>query len=94
MKLFDQMATEIVKEQELVIGPLAWTEAAKVQGLEADPAQHEAFIANGDQKEVINRLVSQYERLFGKASQEVCRGAVVGVLANLAASDIPSSLAK
>jgi hypothetical protein len=40
----------------------------------------------------IDRLVFQYERLFGRASREACREAVAGLLAELAPSDIPTSL--
>lgn len=87
------MAIEIIKEQALVIGPLAWREAGKVEGLRVDIVRHEATLENGDPKDIINRLVAQYERLFGRASQEVCRDAVAGMLAHLASSDIPSSLA-
>lgn len=29
MTIFDNIATKIIKEQELIIGPLAWDEAKK-----------------------------------------------------------------
>jgi len=94
MILLNQIVEKIIEEQELVIGPLAWTEAGKVQGLWVNHASHEAIITNGDRdpKETVNRLVEQYERLFGRASHEVCREAVVSMLANLQPSEIPSSL--
>ena len=31
---FPQIVTRIIREQELVIGPLAWDEARKVEGLQ------------------------------------------------------------
>lgn len=92
MTSLDQIAEKIIEEQELVIGPLAWSEASKVQGLQVNRARHEAVLSNGDPKETVNRLVGQYERLFGRASHEVCREAVAGMLAHLQPSDIPSSL--
>lgn len=92
MSPFDQIATKIIKEQELVIGPLAWTEAGKVLGLQISQSDHGVMFANGDPKETLNRLVSQYERLFGHASREVSRNAVASVLAELSPGDIPSSL--
>jgi len=92
MALLDQMAAKIIGQQELVIGPLAWSEAGKVSGLRVDALRHEAVIANGDAKETVNRLVAQYERLFGRASREVCREAVAGMLTNLTPAEIPSSL--
>jgi len=94
MTSLEQIAEKIITEQELVIGPLAWTEAGKVQGLRVDRARHEAVLSNGDRdpKETVNRLIAQYERLFGRASHEVCREAVRGMLASLPPSEIPSSL--
>ena len=92
MSPFDQIAGKIIKEQELVIGPLAWTEAGKVQGIHVDSARHEATLSNGDPKEAVNRLVAQYERLFGRASREVCREAVASMLTQLSPAEIPSSL--
>lgn len=46
----------------------------------------------GDEKDIINRLVAQYERLFGKASHEVCKEAVQDLLAEMPPDQIPSSL--
>jgi hypothetical protein len=92
MSSFDQIAYKIIKEQERVIGPLAWVEASKVVGITVNQARQEASIAGGDPKGSVDKLVGQYERLFGRASREVCRDAVVGMLADLPASEIPSSL--
>lgn len=92
MTSLDQIAEKIIEEQELVIGPLAWTEASKVQGLQVDRVRHEVLFSNGDPKDTVNRLVGQYERLFGRASQEVCREAVAGMLVDLSPAEIPSSL--
>ncbi len=93
MTTLDQIALKIIREQELVIGPLAWTEAGKVTGLQVvDQKKGEVALQNGDPKDVVNRLVAQYERLFGPASHEVCRAAVASMIADLAAADVPSSL--
>ena len=89
----DQIVIKIIREQELIVGPLAWSEAGKVRGLKiTNPSKGEFVFDNGDQKEVINRLVSQYDRLFGRASHEVCREAVVSLIADLTPSEVPSSL--
>jgi len=94
MTNLDQIALQIVKQQELVIGPLAWSEARKVGGLSiVSQEKGEVRIENGDPKAVIDRLVAQYERLFGRASHEVCREAAAGLIANLAPGEIPASLA-
>lgn len=89
----DQIAGKIIKEQALVIGPLAWSEAAKVSGLKIlDQSSASVEIGNGDPKAVVDRLVAQYERLFGRASREVCREAAAGMLAQFSPGDIPASL--
>ncbi len=91
MNNFVQIPIRIIKEQELIIGPVAWDEAKKVEGLTIDQS-HDSVSFSGDQKDVVNRLVAQYEKLFGKASHEVCREAVQDLLAEMSEEEIPSSL--
>ena len=86
------MAEKIIKEQELVIGPLAWSEARKVQGITIDTQKGAVVISNSDPKATVDRLVAQYERLFGRASHEVCREAAAPLIATLLPAEIPSSL--
>ncbi|MDO8590134.1 MAG: hypothetical protein Q7R69_02580 [bacterium] len=93
MTTIDQIAGTIIKEQELIIGPLAWQEAGKVSGVHIiDARSGSVTVGNGDSKLVIDKLVSQYERLFGRASREVCREAATPFLSNLAPAEIPLSL--
>jgi hypothetical protein len=90
----DQIATRIIKEQELIIGPIAWQEAEKVVDLKLfDHENAEIEASNTNPKEVVNQLVGRYERLFGRASREACRDAVASILAELSPADVPSSLA-
>ena len=91
MDIFSTIAIKIIKEQELIIGPLAWIEAKKVGGLTVTDATREVFL-DGDKKEVIDSLVAQFDRLFGRASHEVSREAVAGLIADLTPTDIPVSL--
>lgn len=90
MTIFDQISTRIVKEQELIIGPLAWEEAKKIAGIHVNGK--EIALEGNDPKEVINRLISQYEYLFGRASHEVCREAVQDLIAEMPPEEVPSSL--
>lgn len=87
----DQLASRIIKEQELIIGPLAWDEAKKVPGLRLDVAEHAAHV-EGDTPVVLGALVTRYERLFGKASREVCRDAVRPFLSQISQEEIPAVL--
>jgi len=94
MTPFDQIAAKIIQGQAVVIGPLAWTEAGKVRGLHiVNRSSGEVEVRNGDPKEVVNRLVGQYEHLFGRASHEVCKEAAAPILSTLKPEDLPSSLA-
>ena len=89
---FPQIVLRIIKEQELIIGPLAWDEARKVSGLNVADGNKGEVSFSGDQKETVNKLVAQYERLFGRASHEVCKEAVQDLVAELPAEEVPSSL--
>lgn len=90
--IFTQIAVRIIREQELVIGPLAWDEARKVSGLVVVDARAANLSFEGSAREVLDKLVARYERLFGRISREVCRGAAQSLLADLPQSEIPESL--
>lgn len=90
--VFNQISIRIIKEQEAIIGPLAWSEASKVVGLViVDQKAHKVNVT-GEPKTVINNLVARYEQLFGRLSREVSREAVVDLTADIPADDVPSSL--
>ncbi|MEK7194133.1 MAG: hypothetical protein AAB660_00395 [Patescibacteria group bacterium] len=91
MSVFETIIIRIVGEQELIIGPLAWTEAGKISGLRV---QKEIGVVSiqGDPKQAIDRLVARYEKLFGQISREVCKQAVASILADLKPDEIPASL--
>ena len=91
MASLDSIAEKIIQEQALVIGPLAWSEARKVSGLQIGTDQR-VMVQNGDPKAAIDRLVAQYERLFGKASHEVCKEAAAALIRGMPQGDVPASL--
>jgi len=93
MTTIDQIATKIIKEQALIIGPVAWEEARRVPGVHvSNDHKGDVAVENGDKKEVVNKLVHQYERLFGRASLEVCKSAVSNIIVGMPSSEVPSSL--
>jgi hypothetical protein len=94
MSKYDQIATKIIKEQEALMGPVAWYEARKVKGLNIiDQDSGSVTIAdNIDSRAVVDDLVSQYGNLFGRAAQEVCREAVSALVAELSPAEVPSTL--
>lgn len=93
MSTLDIIATKIIKEQELIIGPMAWLQAEKVTGLHIkDKKSGEVTIENDNAKSIVDNLVGQYEHLFGRASREVCKEAAAGLLAELSPAEVPISL--
>lgn len=92
MPIFNQISTRIIQEQELIIGSIAWEEAGKVPGLYIVNRQKGEVSFQGDAKEILNKLVAQYSRLFGQASAEACKDAVRDLLAELPKDQIPTSL--
>ena len=92
MATLTDIAVKIIKEQELIIGPVAWEEAAKVPGIQIIDKKNGEISITGENKEVINALVSQYEHFFGRAAREVCKDAVSSLLADLPSAEVPSSL--
>ncbi len=93
MTIFDKISMRIIKEQELIIGPVAWEQARKVTGLNViDPKKGEVTVSGTDPKTIIDMLVAQYERIFGKASHAVCHDAVQDIIAEMKPDEVPMSL--
>ena len=92
MSMLETVVAKIISEQELVIGPLAWSEAAKVHGLMVDIQKKEVRISDGYPTVTVDHLVARYERLFGPASREVCLDAAATLIKDMSPADIPTSL--
>ena len=86
MNTFTQLAEKIIKEQESMIGPMAWDEAKKVKGL--DIQANNTINIHGEGKEVLAGLAQQYEKIFGHTSIEVCKEAI----ADAKKEDLPAIL--
>jgi len=91
MDIYAQMATKIIKEQESIIGPIALEQAKKVNGLNVDWQKKEVIIA-GDESAILEKLVEQYQHLFGQTSVEVCRDAIKGMRADVPPEKMPPLL--
>jgi len=91
MDIFGQIVEKIIKEQEDIIGPIALEQAKKVDGLKVDWEKH-VISVTGDKKAVLEKLVAQYEHLFGKASVEVCKDAVKRIIGEAPKDQIPQVL--
>ena len=62
----------------------------KVFGIEIASGGEVKFVGNG--KEVLTKLVHQYEKLFGKASVEVCKDAVKEMKPQVPQEELPEIL--
>ena len=74
------------------MGPLAWEEAKKVEGLKVIDQKLNKIELIGNEKEVVNNLVNQYSRLFGKISIEACKEAAHELIGELKPDEIPERL--
>ncbi|OGY61839.1 MAG: hypothetical protein A3F99_02220 [Candidatus Colwellbacteria bacterium RIFCSPLOWO2_12_FULL_43_11] len=90
-KAINNLVLEIVQRQVHIIGPVAWDEAVKVQGITID-AQKNSISVTGDPKVVLEQLVGKYEGLFGNASLEICREATRKFIAQVPQEQIPQIL--
>jgi len=91
MDIFAQIAEKIIREQEGIIGPVALEQARKVAGLIINWEKHEVKL-EGDKKEIVEKLVEQYEYLFGQASVEVCKDAVKSIISQVPKDQVPHIL--
>lgn len=87
----NNLVLEIIKRQVHIIGPVAWHEAMKVQGLTID-AQKNSISVNGEPKIVLEQLVGKYEELFGEASLEICREVARKFISQIPSEQIPDVL--
>jgi hypothetical protein len=90
MESHSEIASKIIKNQEAIIGPIALEQAKKVPGLKVTAP--DKVLIEGDEKEVLNNLVTQYAKLFGRASIEVCRDAVNSIQPKIPKDQLPQVL--
>lgn len=85
-----QAASKIIKEQQAIIGPIALDQAKKVSGLTVTSADDVKI--TGNKRETLGNLVKQFEKLFGKASVQVCKDAFEPFSSKIPVADIPDIL--
>src|SRR3989338_283840 len=93
MNIYEQLGLKIIREQELLMGPVSWMEAAKVKNLRViDREKGVISIEESDGRQAINDLVERFGKLFGRAGREVCKEAVGALVAYLQPAQVPTSL--
>ncbi len=90
MDPLSQAVKNIIKEQQTIIGPLALEQAKKIQGLTIKSTDD--IVVTGDHKTVLGNLVSQYARIFGQASVQVCQDAFEQYQDKIPPQEIPEIL--
>jgi hypothetical protein len=88
-ELLDKLALAIIKSQEEIIGPMAWSQAVNISGMVVDQASNTAHASDS---QAVDGLVKSYHDFFGEAAVEVCKSAVRGLAATISAEDMPKSL--
>ena len=91
MDVYAQIAAKIIAQQETIIGPVAIEQAKSVSGLKVDWSKHQVTVS-GNEQSVIDKLVAQYQELFGKISVEVCKEAASKLISQLPEDKQPKSL--
>jgi polyhydroxyalkanoate synthesis regulator protein len=89
--IYTEICTQIIKEQEQIIGALAVEQAQQVVGLTVDPVSYHCTVV-GDGSKVIDDLIEQYRDFFGHAAVEVCKEAASKFVNKLPAEALPTSL--
>jgi hypothetical protein len=90
MDTYTHAVNQIVREQQMIIGPLALDQAKKVPGIEV--TANKDITLNGDGKQILDNLVRQYATFFGNVSVEVCRDAIRELQPTLPTEDLPDIL--
>lgn len=93
MNNYSQLISNIIKEQQVIIGPIAIDQANKVGGLSvANDGRIKVTITGSDTSKILTELVEKYEQLFGRASVEVCRDAVKELKPPIPNDELPQIL--
>lgn len=91
LELYQKAAKQIIIEQQAIIGPIAYTQARKVEGINID-GKGSVIITGENGKEILGNLVNRYADLFGQASVEVCKEAVREIEPPLKSEELPDIL--
>lgn len=82
----------IITHQTAIIGPLAFEQAKRVEGIVVSGTQIDLQIQEDKIQDMITQLVGKYEELFGKASVEACKDAVREMSEDINKKDLPTIL--
>jgi hypothetical protein len=91
MDVYAQIAANIIKSQEVIIGPVAIEQAKRIPHIQVDWDAQQVTIT-GDEAQALNALVNAYKELFGQISVEVSKEAAASLAGKLPANQLPEAL--
>ena len=91
MSIYATIAEKIIAQQEQIIGPVAAQQASQVEGIVIDGNTHTVTL-NGNEKQIVDNLIRQYQELFGQIAVEVSKEAASKVAASLTSEQLPELL--
>jgi hypothetical protein len=92
ISIYNKILSRILKEQETILGSLAWQIAEKISGMEVLNKETFAIRIVGDPKAVIDNFVFRCERIFGSFARDACKQAVEYLTVEMPINDIPERL--
>jgi hypothetical protein len=92
ISIYNKILSELLKEQEVILGSLAWQLAGKISGLSIVNKENFEVRISGDPKAVIDSYILRCERIFGAFAKDASKQSVAYLLAELPADDIPAQL--
>lgn len=89
MDIYSQIASKIISDQVMIMGPLATQIARRVGGLALNGSEVSFF---SDPKKALQDLVVEYGRIFGDASVEICKESAHNISINTSDAELPEIL--
>jgi hypothetical protein len=82
----------IIKSQEEIIGPLAWTEVAQVRNIVIKDKEKFELEISENPKETINALLEKFFKVFGPTALYVAKRNTYRITRNMQLHDVPDKL--
>ncbi len=92
ISIYNKVLSRILKEQEIILGSLAWQQAEKIDGIKIINKETGEIRIIGDAMTVIDAFVYRCMRIFGSYARDASKQAVAYLLAEMPKDDIPSRL--
>jgi hypothetical protein len=91
MDIYAQMVDRIIKRHEKILGIMASKVAEKVPGLTIDH-QTRIIILQDNKKEILEKLLTEYEKMLGKVAIINSKEWVKDLIAQLPSDQLPQTL--